>query len=255
MMDRLDLEPLHAKDGRVGLQRHGWPSYFGAIYPPAGGDRVLIGETTMGGLAGRLLSVLLDLPRTAVLTRIKTAASNLRDAASTNSRSDQARTAQLRAEQEQALREAQAALAALPAHMHRPPPRQPARVADLAAQLAEAERERREIAQTYSQATAARQEDERALNNLRETEVAARLFHGLDPANCPRLRTPVAGERRTREVSEHVCAVCSTPLVTDEDEELGREIIEEERRRSLLRGQRRSRHLSCWRLPSPEQLN
>ena len=59
MLDRLDLEPLHAADKKVGLQVHGWPSYFGALYLPAGGDKALIGETPMAGLAGRLLGVFL----------------------------------------------------------------------------------------------------------------------------------------------------------------------------------------------------
>jgi hypothetical protein len=36
---------------------HGWPAYFGAIYLPDGGDRVLLGDVAMGGLAGRLLQV------------------------------------------------------------------------------------------------------------------------------------------------------------------------------------------------------
>jgi hypothetical protein len=35
MLDRLDLESIHAVDQKTGLQRHGRPSYFGALYPPA----------------------------------------------------------------------------------------------------------------------------------------------------------------------------------------------------------------------------
>jgi len=226
MMGRLDLEPLHAADKQVGVQRHGWPSYFGSIYPPAGGDKVLIGETAMAGLAGRLLSVFLDLPRAAVLTRVRTAEASLRMAADTQSKGTPW-TAHLRAEQEQQLRDAGEALSALPAAMGPSAAEAAARVAHLGGRLAEVDREWREFSQAYRQAKPARQEDERALNTLRETVVAARLFHGLDPANCPRCETPVAGERKAREGAEHACAVCSTPLEAYDEEGETQELIHE----------------------------
>jgi hypothetical protein len=162
-----------------------------------------------------------------VLTRIKTAASNLAGAATSSTRPTDPRTANLRAEQEKALEDAQVALAELPPQQSPSATEAAARVTTLAAQFAEAERERRELIQAHRQATAARQEDEQALNNLRESEVAARLFHGLDPVSCPRCETPVAGERRSREASDHVCAVCSTTLVADEDEDLVQEVVAE----------------------------
>jgi AAA domain len=56
MLRWLDLEVLLVHTTRPGqvtgtVQAHGWPTYFGAIYPPAGADRVLLGETVEGGLA------------------------------------------------------------------------------------------------------------------------------------------------------------------------------------------------------------
>jgi hypothetical protein len=243
MMSRLYLEPLHAADRQVGLQQHGWPSYFGSIYPPAGGDKVLIGETSMAGLAGRLLRVFLDLPRAAVLTRVRTAEANLRTAADAARNPSAPRTAQLRAEQEQALRDAKAALSAVPAESGRPISEVAAKVSTLGARLADANREYREFSQVFRQARAARQDDERALNMLRETAVASRLFHGLDPSDCPRCETAVDRERKTREIAEHLCAVCSAPLSVDPDDDS--EVIEE--REQALAASRRGEE-AAWRL-------
>jgi hypothetical protein len=230
MLDRLDLEPLHATDKQVGLQVHGWPSYFGALYPPAGGDKVLIGETPMAGLAGRLLSVFLDLPRAAVLTRVKTALSNLKAEAEASQPTASARTAELRAGQEEDLRQAQQALAALPTAPGPSASDAATRVVNIGARLADAERAWLDVARAYRQAKADRQEDERALNTARETAVAARLFHGLDPVSCPRCEAPVQAKRKAQEVIDHVCAICTTPLTDVADEDAARELIEERER-------------------------
>ncbi len=228
MLDRLDLEPIHAVDQRAGLQQHGWPSYFGALYPPAGGDRVLIGETAMAGLAGRLLAVFLDLPRTAVLTRVRTALANLKaQSEADRQRVVSPRTAQLRAVHLQALQEAHTALAAVPAAPGPSATVAAQRVASLSTRMADAERQWRDLVRAHLQAKGDRQEDERGLNTLRENFVAARLFHGLDPANCPRCEAPVGADRKTRENSEHLCAICTEPLVGADDEEAHRELVAE----------------------------
>lgn len=42
MLDRLGLEPiLNVTKGDVNT--HGWPTYFGALYPPSGGEKILLG--------------------------------------------------------------------------------------------------------------------------------------------------------------------------------------------------------------------
>ena len=56
------------------------------------------------------------------------------------------------------------------------------------------------------------------MNNLLESAVAQRLFHGLDPAACPRCESPVDGGRREREATDHLCAVCTTPVAADVDD-------------------------------------
>jgi hypothetical protein len=73
MMDRLDLSPVVNAYKETGTQTHGWPTYFSAVYLGAASTKVLLGDQSMGGLAGRLLQVFLDLPAAAALTRVKTA--------------------------------------------------------------------------------------------------------------------------------------------------------------------------------------
>lgn len=216
MLDRLGLEPLHNHDRVHKLtQRHGWPTYFGAIYPPAGGDKILIGETTMSGLAGRLLKVFLDLPRAAVLTRVQAARDGLRTAAKT---AGVPRLPELRARQQTVLTTARSALAALPGIPVLSATDAAARVRTLAGRLARADERWAEAARGFRLAKAARQADERALASERETVVATQLFHGLNPSSCPRCEAPVTEGRRAREDADHVCAVCTTPLTGDEDE-------------------------------------
>ena len=222
MLDRLGLEPIFNAVKGEDLQTHGWPSYFGAIYPPTGGDKVLLGPTAWGGLAGRLLTVFLDLPSAALLTRVKAA----RDVAlsKTNTERERAKTAaaqsqQLREEQQAVLLRSQQALASLSPGGSGPSAAVVAgRVSELAGRLADAEADRREATTLHRQAREARQADQRALNNLRESAVAQRLFHGLDPAACPRCESPVDGGRREREATDHLCAVCTTPVAADVDD-------------------------------------
>lgn len=223
MLDRLSLQPLLAAIKTGGVQTHRWASYFGAIYPPAGRDRVLIGETVMAGLAGRLLTVFLDLPGAALLTRVKAARDAARNRAKevTAARAAAATAAAgSRREQLEALREARAALDELA--LRSPARSASASAADvkaLAGRLADAEADWTGAGALYRQARVARQHDERTLNDHRESSVARALFHGLDPAACPRCEAPVAAARKAREVRSHICAVCAEPLAAYDDVE------------------------------------
>lgn len=117
MLDRLGLEPILAYAESTGIvQTHAWPTYFSAVYPPAGGVKVLIGETVQNGLAGRLLEVFLDLPNAVLLTRVRTARKRL--AAEQHQAADQIKQAsdrdELRVEEQRdRLAEAKKALVAL----------------------------------------------------------------------------------------------------------------------------------------------
>jgi hypothetical protein len=224
MLDRLGLEPIVNTTSRSddGVQTHGWPSYFSALYPPSGGEKVLIGEIAMGGMAGRLLTVFLDLPNAALLTRVRAAhdvALKKLNAERERAKAAAAQSGQLRQEQLTVLQRSQDALASLsPVGSERSATAVAGSVSALADRLADAETDRREAAALHRQARDARWADERALNNLRESVVAQRLFHGLDPTACPRCETPVDGGRREREVNDHVCAVCTTPVGPNADD-------------------------------------
>lgn len=242
MLRRFELEPLHARDKQSGLQVHGWPSYFGAIYPPSGGDKVLIGETPMAGLAGRLLTVFLDLPRAAVLTRVKTA---LKSVASSRTQDVflPSHSTELLAQQEDRLEAARDSLAKLPSAAGPSASDIANRVRRVSTDLAEAESTVRESQRACQEAEAVRQEDERALNGAREDAVAARLFHGLDPTSCPRCESTAILARKPLEASEHVCSVCTAPLSGDEDEELAQEVIQE--REQVLAASREAEQQAC----------
>ncbi|WP_435204938.1 hypothetical protein [Micromonospora sp. bgisy143] len=227
-LGRLENASTQAASGRV---THGWPTYFGALYLPVGGDRALLGDVVMGGLAGRLLQVFLDLPSVALLSQVKA----IRDARVASAKAESADDARLRARQAQqygdALRQLSEARERLRELTVEAEPIEPvsslaARVARLGSQLLEAESRLRAARQTHDLLRAQRQSDEKSLNDLRESAVARALFHALDPVACPRCEAPVTSARRAAESKAHTCAVCATAVAVVDDE--GREQIEQE---------------------------
>lgn len=226
MLDRLDLQPIVNKfttADRVRTQTHGWPSYYSAIYLPFGRDRPLLGDQKMAGLAGRLLQVFLDLPATAVLARVKAMHDVLQseiDRRSENTKRAVAERAGERARVEGALAEARKTLTQLQGTAPGPDLTDLAnQAAGLARQVADAQDERDEINGAYRGARRARQVDEKALNDVRESEVARLLFHGLNPSACPRCEAPISGDRRQAERDVHRCAVCTSEVVTGAENE------------------------------------
>ncbi|MFJ4598085.1 MULTISPECIES: ATP-binding protein [unclassified Kitasatospora] len=224
MMDRLDLQPLVNSVKGTSTQSHGWPAYYGALYLPAGGDKVLLGDQSIAGLPGRLLQVFLDLPATAALARVKTA----QDLRATEERSKWAAAdtfaQSVREQREHAqtrLSEARARLTALSSAAGGPK----ASLSELAARsvvlangVADKQERWEELMAAHRQARAARQRDAKLLNDVSESAVARRLFHGLDPTACPRCDKDIEEERRQRERSVHACAVCDRPVEAGGDE-------------------------------------
>jgi hypothetical protein len=223
MMELLHLDPIESTSTRSGSGRatYGWPAYFGALYLPPGGDQALLGDVVVGGLAGRLLQVFLDLPSAALLTRIKAARDQLAEAerkaaaerAKLQAVVDQQRRAT--AAQLEAARAASAAVAA-------PPTR--ASLVEAVSRLADsavaAEASLREARATYEALRWQRRTDEKRLNDVREHQAARRLFHALDPQVCPRCESPISPERRAAEEARAICAVCTRPTDTgDQDPE------------------------------------
>nr|BEK65019.1 hypothetical protein KPHV_22460 [Kitasatospora purpeofusca] len=221
MMGRLDLQPLVNSHNETSTQTHGWSSYYGAIYVPAGGDKVLLGDQTFGGLAGRLLQVFLDLPAAAALTRVKTAY-DLRDGAAKRRRSSEESAYSARkAEREQV----EADLAAARGRLRALPPLDEqeslselaAEAARLARAVADAQETWEELMRVHRRSRGHRQREEKRLNDVAESVTARLLFHGLDPKACPRCDQAIAEDRRLEERDNHSCAVCARPVTGDDD--------------------------------------
>lgn len=226
MLDLMNLSRLENASTRsaTGRATHGWPLYFGALYLPAGGDRALLGDVVMGGVAGRLLQVFLDLPSAALLTRVKA----VRDTRLATAKAESADAARLRALQaqlhdqtRQELGEARARLRELSAESE--PVGSVSVLADAVSQASaafvQAERDVRSARQSHELLRAQRQSDQKALSDLRESAVARALFHALDPDACPRCETPVTKDRRTAETQTRSCAVCTSEIVVVDDAE------------------------------------
>ncbi|MFI6309736.1 hypothetical protein ACIBEK_06290 [Nocardia fusca] len=235
MLDRLDLQPLVNKfttTERVRTQTHGWPAYYSAIYLPFGRDRPLLGDNNMAGLSGRLLQVFLDLPATAALARVKATYDVLQDEA--NKRSEKTKRAIAEREDERrrveaALASARITLSQLQETTSGPDLTELAgSAATLAHRVADAQDKRDDLSRSYRDSRRIRQLDEKALNDLRESEVARLLFHGLNPSACPRCEAPISGDRREAERDEHRCAICTSEVsgAADDDEAVETETIE-----------------------------
>ncbi|MEV6842466.1 ATP-binding protein [Actinoplanes sp. NPDC051411] len=237
MMELLGLQRLESRSRRSasGTNTYGWAAYFGAIYLPSGGEPALLGDTVVGGLAGRLLQVFLDLPSAALLTRVK-AARDQHVEAERAAASDAARVRHMLDDQRGAaqreLAEARAALAALPEQIEATA--LVTIVGELTDAAVRAEADSWQARETYELFRAQRRSDERVLNDLREHLAARELFHALDPQVCPRCEAPIGPERRAAERAWAICAVCASPTIRSDSHD---QAIEEEARWRLSAAQ------------------
>ncbi|MFI5932172.1 hypothetical protein [Actinoplanes sp. NPDC051494] len=247
MMELLHLEELEStsKQAASGRATYGWPSYYGALYLPPGGDPALLGDSVMGGLAGRLLQVFLDLPGAALLTRLKAARDQLEEAGRAAD-ADAVRVRRLiESQRAEVLRRLDSARTELDSLLD--PPRTATLLADVSRcteRAVTAEAGLRDAHETYELLRHQRRRDEKLLNDLLEDRSAGLFFHGLDPKVCPRCETPIRAERRAAERSGAVCAVCTEPA-GDRDPHAA-EMAEEEARWRLAAG-RRAEHLASVR--------
>jgi len=216
MLELLHLEKIESLSRRAasGKATYGWPTYFGALYLPPGGESALLGDVVVGGLAGRLLQVFLDLPSAALVTRMKAARDQLAEAERA-SEADAARVQLLLDGQRQAAREQLEAVRAELATVDDPPALASLlqAVSELTANAINAEASLREARQTYEALVWQRKVDERQLNNIREDGAARLFFHALDPQVCPRCEAPIGPERRAAERTRAICAVCTEPTI------------------------------------------
>ncbi|MFM9812909.1 hypothetical protein ACKI16_30910 [Streptomyces scabiei] len=223
MLGRMDLQPLVNSFKETSTQTHGWPAYFGAVYLPAGGDKALLGEVTSNGLPGRLLQVFLDLPAAAALTRVKTV-HDVRVAEDKARRAAAAAEAEERAAERERL---QTDLTQAHARLSRllPGDEDDASLVDLANEavqlaraLADAQDEWDEANRVFRRARTERQQAAKLLNDVTESSTARLLFHGLNPASCPRCDQEIDDARRQQEQHARTCAVCAREVTGDDEE-------------------------------------
>ncbi|WP_405467120.1 hypothetical protein [Streptomyces canus] len=225
MMQWMDLQPL-VSAGQKGTTAvaHGWPAYYGALYMPGARSPALLGDVAMSGLPGRLLQVFLDLPSAAVLAKVKTQAALM----STARKRRQSAAIEAQTERAEQRRQLEVDLATAQARLEQLTQAagglEHESLADLAAAtmrsssvVANSQESCDELMRLHRQAKAQRQRDEKLLNDVRESGIARRLFHGLDPTTCPRCDQGFAAERRQLEVQEHSCAVCARPVQSDDE--------------------------------------
>lgn len=234
MMTQLGLEEMQvfnrarAEDEAGVIKSHGWPSYFGVIYPPSGADTVLLGSTAGDQLPVRLMQVFLDMPEATRSMRVRALAQRLDSEYKAEQRRGRDTNAAIARQLQDALMRQESAEARLQALRNQAPAESLRELADLASEAGKrvlAARQAVEVAATaFGEALVARVADEKVLIGLRESKAASELFHGLDPQFCPRCETPIGAQRRSREHEEHHCAVCDTALhIDDEDDYTERE--------------------------------
>lgn len=219
MMTLLGFDPItnfqkHKGSDQGATRSNTWPAYYGGIHLPRNSD-LLFGDTVFASLPARILQMYCNVPlmgtyiRLATLVRVQkqTEANILRRATD---------DAAVRAEERNAIK---SELKTLDAQFTALPTASGRSFAVVAEELREAERDletamadRRETARALSDARAERQEEELRANNNRETELAELLFHGLNPAHCPRCEQKIEHQRTQRELSDHECAVCTKEI-------------------------------------------
>ncbi|SDH71505.1 ATP-binding protein [Pseudonocardia oroxyli] len=220
MLDRLDLVPVVNAFKETGTQTHGWPTYFAALYLGSASTKILLGDQKIGGLAGRLLQVFLDLPAAAALTRVRTAhdvrANQIRDRQAEERRAAEA-SAHEREQLQSALTAERSRLAELTSQTEggESLSELARRAARLALEVADARTTDDDARLAAHHTLAERRRAAKRLTDVRESGVARALFQGLDPDACPRCDQAITTERTRLEQESHACAVCSREVEID----------------------------------------
>jgi hypothetical protein len=219
MMTMLGFDPItnfqkHKGSDQGRPQSNTWPAYYGGIHLPRNSE-LLFGDTVFAGLPARILQMFCNVPLMGAYIRLSTFVRvQKQDEANIVRRATADATARAgnRGTIEAELKALDAKLTALPSASGRS-------FAVVSAELREAERDldtatadSREAVRTLDEAKAARQAEELQANSDRETELAEVLFHGLNPAHCPRCEQKFEAQRSQRELSDHECAVCTKEI-------------------------------------------
>lgn len=231
MMAQLGLEAMQvfnrarSEDEAGIIKSHGWPAYFGVLYPPSGADTILLGGTAGDQLPVRLMQVFLDMPEATRSMRVRALAQRLDSEFKAEQRRGRGTNAAIAKQLQNARERRESAETRLDALSNQTPAESLQYLVGLAgaagARVAAARQAAEASATAFGEAQMARVADEKALNGLRESKAASALFHGLNPQFCPRCETPISAQRRAREHDDQHCAVCDKTLHVDDEDDYG----------------------------------
>lgn len=222
MMERLGFDIFQMWVDGKGLATHHWPSYSTVLYLPREAESAVIGDTVAAGLAQRLVQLFVGIPWARTYLACQ---AGVRQSESDASGKDQ-EAQKLRQAALSTIIAKRAELDAINLRIGSLPLGLPsdAEIADanamwmsLITQHGNALSNQLEAERNASAATRRAAQERHRLNNLTEAALARRLFHGLDPAKCPRCYVDIGADRKEAERTTHACAVCDRELDLHED--------------------------------------
>jgi hypothetical protein len=225
MMERLGFDTFQLWVEGQGVATHEWPSYSTVLYLPREAEGAVIGDMAGTGVAQRLVQLFVGIrwARTysacqAVWRQAQSEAANRDEEQETLQRVASSTVTAKRSE----LDTVKIKMAALPSGL-------PSE-ADIAAangnwmalitQHANAVSDHHEAEREAKAAQRRATRERKRLADNTEAALARRLFHGLDPAKCPRCSTDIGPDRKQAEKTNHACAVCDRELDLDLDVEI-----------------------------------
>lgn len=219
MMTLLGFDPItnfqkHSGSDQGAARANTWPAYYGGIHLPRSSE-ILFGDTVFASLPARILQMYCNVPLMGTYIRLATLVRVQRqNEANIVRRATEDST--VRAEERNTidaeLKALDAQLAALPTVSGRSFDVVSEELREAEQDLATVTTESRDVAHTFNDAKAARQEEELRANSNRESELAELLFNGLNPAHCPRCEQKIEARRSQRELSDHECAICTKEI-------------------------------------------
>lgn len=226
MLDRLGLATFTNWVKDQGSQTHGWPAYAGGLYLSRESLGVVLGDNVQGGLPGRLLLMFVGVPWAQTLAAAQTAVRGASEGSRKAAAAEDAIRQRAAAELEQLIAqrdEARQRLAAGPDfgtlfeqvdEATQVWMTLSAECGQLLDWLEKAERQARLSSRAAT-------EERKRITDLTEARIAHRLFHGMNPTQCPRCSAPIDDERRQAEDVGGHCSVCAreiAPNVPDVEE-------------------------------------
>jgi TolA-binding protein len=228
MLETLNLERIPARRTHPGdtdkqTVLNGWLSFSNVFY--VGGDHeYLLGDDAMNGMPGRLLQLFAGMPWVSTLA-LAQAAQSQEEQTERNRlrRSEEDRKAHEGTVQqlEQDLKAAQGHLAELSsdeANFLSQLDEVYLRISRLSAERDELQESLVDLRSELRTAKRASLADKQASLDMRETELARKVFNGLRPTCCPRCDQRIAAARFQQEEQSGHCSVCDRSIVAPDSD-------------------------------------